>query len=131
MGLTSHNSTAFKNQFILVMTNVVPFITQNEWQDQVRLTPHACEELARSQSASHLDDLLNALGTSIDLWIGHSSIYGTAWVWPKFADFVRRNNIQEWLVTGNISGRAHLYFDGAFRKRTHHLFPWYGPEREV
>jgi hypothetical protein len=125
IGLTSHDAQELKDRFILVMTNVLPFITQDEWQDQVRRTPGACEALAREYKPSHLDDLWNALGSSIDLWIGHSSINGTSWVWPEFARFVRRTNIQQWLLTGNLSGRSHLYFDGSFRKQTHQLFPWY------
>jgi hypothetical protein len=131
IGLTSSDPKAIKDHFILVMTNVLPFITQDKWQDQVRRTPNACERLVRLSSAGHLDDLLSALGSSIDLWIGHSSIHGTAWVWPTFAEFVQRTNIQQWLLTGNISGLAHRYFDDEFRKRAHQLFSWYGPEREV
>jgi hypothetical protein len=110
--------------FILMMTNVTPFITQKRWQDQVKETPEACAALANDKQ-THLDALFQKLGDSIDLWIGHSAIEGTRWVWPHFANFVQRHRIEEWLLCGNINAQAHLWHDGAFRKPSHRLYEWY------
>ena len=111
--------------FALMMTNVTPFITQNAWQRQVRQTPAACKALTSAEGGEHLDDLFERLGDSIDLWIGHSAIAGTEWVWPHFADFVRRHGIKSWLLCGNINAQAHLWHDRAFRKPLHRLYSWY------
>jgi hypothetical protein len=113
--------------FILIMTNICPFITMTEWAKEPQ---HVSKRLVQESKAyRHLDDLYDALGGSIDLWIGHSALGGTQWVWPAFSSFVRRRGIKEWLLTANISPRSHLWFEGAFRERRHRLFPWYGPEK--
>jgi hypothetical protein len=109
----------------LIMTNVSPFITLHQWQDQTRRTPEACRTLVDDYSAQHLDALFACLGDSIDLWMGHSAIDGTQWVWPTFAEFVKRNRIAEWLLCGNLNPQAHLWHDGAFRKSSHRLYNWY------
>ncbi len=121
----TRKTAGFRDGFILIMTNICPFITVKSWQKQ----PAAISERLLAESGSgHLDELFEILGERIDLWIGHSSIHGTRWVWPEFASFVRRHDIREWLLTANISGRSHLWFERDFRKPNHRLFPWYGPE---
>ena len=124
---TSRTGAVKKGDFILVMTNICPFITMTEWAKQPQ---HVLERLVGECSAyRHLDDLYDTLGGTIDLWIGHSALPGTRWVWPAFSSFVRRRGIEEWLLTANISPRSHLWFEGAFRKAHHPLYPWYGPSR--
>ncbi len=109
----------------LIMTNVSPFITLNQWRDQTRRTPRACMDLINGYSVQHLDGLFERLGDTIDLWMGHSAIDGTRWVWPAFADFVKRYNISTWLLCGNLNPQAHLWHDRAFRKPSHRLYEWY------
>jgi hypothetical protein len=110
--------------FILIMTNRCPFITAFDWQDQVRKTPALCSNaLRRFPNTQYFDDLVHFLGSAVDLWIGHASIYGTGFVWPYFMTFVKRHSIQNWLLSPNISGRAHLYLRGTFRTSTHDLYP--------
>lgn len=109
----------------LIMTNVSPFITLKQWQDQTRRNPHACKSLIDDYPTQHLDGLFERLGDSIDLWMGHSAIGGTPWVWPPFASFIQRHNIEEWLLCGNLNPQAHLWHDRAFKKPTHRLYDWY------
>ena len=128
-GLTSLDAGELTDRFILIITNIFPFITQKKWKDQAGSTHEACEDLIRSYpSETHLDDLFHTLGESIDLWIGHSAILGTKWVWPKFSDFLQRHAIQEWLLSGNINPQSHLWFNKDFRRKQHRLLSWYGPE---
>jgi hypothetical protein len=129
-GLTGTNAAELSNAFILVMTNVCPFISVAAW-NALRKDAHATRDelAARPSSAAYLDDLARALGASVDVWIGHSAIGGTRWVWPPFTDFVSRHGIDQWLLTPNISPRGHLYLDGLFRKPGHALFPLFGPEK--
>jgi hypothetical protein len=65
----------------------------------------------------------------VDLWIGHSAIAGTRWVWPAFSSFVQRRHITEWLLTFNISPMSRLSFNGHFRQPSNPRFPWYGPQK--
>jgi hypothetical protein len=131
-GLTGDVAADFQDGFILVMTNLCPFITQFEWQRQVKRTPLECHNVVNEwPREQYLDDLYQTIGESVDLWIGHSAIYGTDWVWPKFLAFTQRNNVANWLLTPNISPRAHLYLDRAFRTKHNPLFPLFGPERNV
>jgi hypothetical protein len=116
-----------KGTFILILTNVCPLITMAEWKKQ---PTHISERLMRECAPyRHLDNLYEALGDKIDLWIGHSALGGTRWVWPEFSHFVQRHHISEWLLTANISPRSHLWFERAFRNPKNRLFPWYGPEK--
>lgn len=113
-----------RNKFILVMTNRCPFITSLDWQDQVNTNWVKCDALLKEwPNNDYLDDLYSRLGKSVDLWIGHSSIYGTEFVWPYFKTFIQRHAIQEWLLAPNINPRANLQFDGQFCVPEHKLFP--------
>jgi hypothetical protein len=114
------------------MTNLCPFISELEWQAQAKKTPTACRELVGSwPNEDYLDDLYDRIGGSVDLWIGHSAIRGTEWVWPGFSAFVKRHGVKDWLLTPNISPRAHLYLDGSFRVRTNPFFSLFGPEKNA
>ena len=115
--------------FLLIMTNVTPFITWEYWQNQVEFTPDACSTLVNEgTSTQHLDALANEL--NVDLWIGHSAIGGTRWVWQRFAELVKQHNLRRWLLTCNISGKTHLHIRTFSLKKKdgsqHRLHPWYG-----
>lgn len=125
-GLLNFRSTELEGRFILIMTNVSPFITQEKWQDQVKRTPSACENIVGD--LSHLHSLYGLLGSAIDLWIGHSSIHGTEWVWPHFDRFVQHHKIEEWMLAGNINPQARLQFNLQYLEATHRLFDWFEPE---
>lgn len=137
-GLTSTDASEIDDRFILIMTNVCPFITRKLWQKQLQDARRAgrgasCERLVREGSTDHLDALFEAVGHCVDLWVGHSAINGspkpsTQWVWPAFADFVARNNIRDWLLSPNVSSRTkNLHFNGAFRKRGNRFYDWFRP----
>ncbi|HEY6487352.1 MAG TPA: hypothetical protein VIX83_13300 [Candidatus Cybelea sp.] len=67
---------AITDGFILLMTNLSPFITKLKWQEQIKKTPVACRYILDTwPNGRYLDDLFRAVGTSTALWIGHSSIY--------------------------------------------------------
>ena len=129
---TRKTGPIFRGGFLYVMTNLCPFITAERWGRQ-------SDDLSRqildfSRPFAHLDDLYDALGESIDLWIGHSAMPGTRWVWPEFAAFVRRRGIREWLLTFNIQGMSDRWFEGTLRTKTQPrpwLYDWYGPEMET
>ena len=107
------------------MTNFCPFITMTEWAKQPRGVSERL--LQECEAYEHLDELYDALGASIDLWIGHSALGGTHWVWPAFSSFVQTHSINEWLLTFNISPRSHLWFEGYFREPTILASPGTGP----
>jgi hypothetical protein len=124
---TTKTGPLTKGAFILIMTNVCPFITMREWAKQPR---YVSERLLQECSTyKHLDDLYDLLGANIDLWIGHSALGGTRWVWPAFASFVQMRSIQEWLLTFNISPRSHRWFEDYFRQPDNPRYPWYRPEK--
>jgi len=135
--LINKDPRQIKDKFILVLTNLCPFITQLEWQEQMETTPNACKYLLGSwgthrpnkHSKPYLDELYDCLSGSVDLWIGHSAVYGTEWVYPYFREFVDGKKISNWLLAPNISPRAHLYLDGTFRKTGHRFLPLFGPEK--
>lgn len=131
--LTSTDGHLLKDKFHLIVTNWCPFITRLMWQKQVSETPDGCCILLRDWSSeNYLNGLHEDIGASVDLWIGHAAMEGTRWVWPRFMDFVHRHQINEWLLTPNISGVASANFNGNFRKRTqkNKLFALFGPERK-
>jgi hypothetical protein len=115
--------------FILLMTNLSPFITKLKWQEQIKKTPAACRYILDTwPNRQYLDDLFCGIGTSTALWIGHSSIYGTEWVWPDFLKLMARWNVKNWLLTPNLNGMAvQLHFKGAFAKASNALFPLFRP----
>ncbi len=128
-GLASHSRPLVRGPnlsdvepFIFVMTNVVPFVTNKKWQDQAKATRSACSVLlARYSANAYLDDLFKTIGSKVDLWIGHSAIYGTQWVWPSFDAFKRRHTNRNWIFGPNLNPQAHLYLNGDFRKSDHRL----------
>lgn len=134
--LTATDASKIDDSFILVMTNVCPFITRKPWQEQLRVARQAgrgasCERLVRNGSTEHLDALFKAIGHRVDLWIGHSAITGspsppTQWVWPAFADFVGRHSIEHWLLSPNISVWAtNIHFRKDYRKPGNPRYDWF------
>lgn len=121
----SPSATArIRDDFILVMTNRCPFITRLRWQKQAAETPFECDALLSAwPNNEYLDDLFSRLGKAVDLWIGHSGIDGTEWVFPFFRDFVTRHNIKTWLLTPNISSQTSLNIKRYFSAQGHRLRP--------
>lgn len=113
--------------FLLIMTNVCPFVTTMQWAKQPKSVSERLLEISGQYAT--VEHLYDALGSMVDLWIGHSAVSGTRWVWPDFSSFIRRNRITEWLLTFNISPMSRLWFDGAFRQPGNPRFPWYGPQK--
>jgi hypothetical protein len=120
--------------FILIMTNFCPLITKLYWSDLIKKYPSVATALLHEYgSGSYLDDLFNQLGSSVDLWIGHSATSGVdsgrqpeGSVWPRFKTFVTHHGIRRWLLSPNISGSTynlHVGPKGQFRKRTSWLAP--------
>jgi hypothetical protein len=119
-----------RRAFHLIVTNFCPFITRLMWQDQTVKSADECSMLLqRWSSDEYLDDLYGNMGDSVDLWIGHASKGGTRWVWPRFMDFVRKHEINEWMLTPNISGPTYANFSRWYRCETNKLFPLFGPEK--
>lgn len=72
-----------------------------------------------------MNALYRRLAADVDLWIAHSAIYATNWVWPYFAGFSQASGIEEWLLTPNISAQTSLNIARWFSKpshKLHHLF---------
>lgn len=120
---------AVGDDFILLMTNLSPFVTKLRWQEQARRTPATCRYLLeRWPNTGYLNELFGAVCASTALWIGHSSIYGTDWVRPEFLRLMERWNVTNWLLTPNLNGMAtQLHFKRAFAKPGHPLFPLFRP----
>lgn len=126
-GLLCEEPKGLEDGFILIMTNVSPFITRKYWQKQ----PEGCKRLIEKWSANdYLDDLASMLRDSVDLWIGHAAKGGTEWVWPPFRLFVKRNGLDSWLLTPNLSF-AHLNMNGQFRNAGNALYALFGPEKRT
>jgi hypothetical protein len=116
--------------FILVMTNLCPFITTIRWGKLAQDNPEACRYVLDTwPNTRYLNDLFIAFGGSVDLWIGHSSIYGTDWVFPDFLKLMTRWSVRNWMLTPNLCGRmaANLHFKRQFVNRNHDLFPLFAP----
>jgi hypothetical protein len=120
-------ANAVGTDFILLMTNLSPFITTAQWSDHAKASPWACRALLGTwPSHLHVNRLLRFLSKRVDLWLGHSSIYGTDWVWPEFSSYIKTFKLQSLLLTGNISHWGAISMESAFALRTHPLFPLYG-----
>jgi hypothetical protein len=123
---TCSATAGISNDFILVMTNRSPFLTGRAWQIEAKKNRSACQSLLNAYPNQHyFSQFFSQLGCAIDLWIGHSAIDGTAWVFPYFRDLVRSYNVKKWLLTPNISSRTSLNIRKNFsvqRHRLHELF---------
>ena len=119
--LLAPDAQNIKQSFILIMTNFCPFITRKKWSE-INNVDVQNALLATYNNSQYLDDLFRAIGADVDLWIGHSAIYGTDWVWPKFNEFVNHNGIEHWLLTPNLNPQAHLYIQGPFAQEGHPLY---------
>ena len=122
-------ATANQEPLHLIMTNLCPFITTMQWAKQPKEVSRRLLEISNRYAT--IERLYDAIGSRVDLWIGHSAVFGTHWVWPTFSSFVQRNRIAEWLLTFNISPMSRLWFDVAFRKPENPRYPWYGPQKST
>lgn len=129
-GLLAWDAKNIRQSFILIMINFCPFITNVEWNAVEDDDGSMRAELLRESIMNpYIEELFQEVGNAVDLWIGHSAIYATHWVWPRFLDLVGRHKIVSWLLAPNINPQAHLYLDGWFRQRDNPLFPLFGPEK--
>jgi hypothetical protein len=129
----SPSATAgISEDFILVMTNRSPFITGLKWQEQVAATSRECDALLNAwPNNEYLNDLYSQLGKSVDLWIGHSAIDGTKWVFPFFRALITRYNIKAWLLTPNVSSQTSLNIRRYFSSPGHRLYPLFRHEHQM
>ena len=80
--------------YILVCTNVSPFLSLRRWGLHTPAHRHAA--LAVWNPNQHLCDLIRVLGDDVDLWVVH----GKQFVWPTFDT---TDCIKDWLMTPNLS----------------------------
>ena len=81
--------------YILICTNLSPFLTQQRWTALPRSASSAL--LAAWDPNLHLCDFLNVCGDQVDCWVAH----GKQAIWPQF----NRNwrGIRGWLMTHNLN----------------------------
>jgi hypothetical protein len=92
--------------YILIATNVSPFLSQKNWGNH---TPADQAAVLRAWNCNdHLCDLLSLLGTDIDLWI----IHGKQFCWDLFDT---SGCIPNWMLLHNLSRRS-LRWVGSFWK---------------
>jgi hypothetical protein len=111
-----------KQSFILIMINFCPFITRKPWS-KIKNPAGQQALLSAYNMGQYIGDLFKAIGADVDLWIGHSAIYGTVWVWPSFLGCMASNPIKNWLLTPNLNPQALLNTGNTFRKTSHPLHP--------
>ena len=88
-----------KQDFILVATNLSPFITTIEWGN---IPPPVRQNILDIWPYTrHLNGLFGLIGTNVDLWIGHGR--GDPLIWTIFKSWVLGLNIGNWLTTFNLS----------------------------
>ena len=119
---------ASDEDFILVWSNISPYITLDYWQSQMKKTKNACQVLLAAAGTGHLDDLTKHLDAA--LYIGHSARPGRAHVWPAFAKHVVCHGIPRWLLTDNVSHFTRRNLKVVREKMTrqkesHEMYPWY------
>ena len=83
--------------YILVATNISPFITQKMWSRHNEAD--RSEVLKSWDHRQHLDALHKLLGNQANLWIGH----GKGYVWPIFQAWRESRGINNWIITYNLS----------------------------
>jgi hypothetical protein len=97
-----HASTVLPalNDYILVATNLSPFITDRQWTD---LKPGEQRAIRGAwPHTDHLDDLANLLHGRVDLWVGHGSDH----VWRDFRIWAGRRGIADWQLCYNLSAQG-------------------------
>jgi hypothetical protein len=101
------------NDYILIATNLSPFITDKQWTG---LRPSEQRALrAAWSSSSHLDDLAALLHERVDLWVGH----GIDHVWSDFLKWVARHRIRSWQLSYNLSAQGLANMKRARASKTH------------
>jgi hypothetical protein len=124
--LQSTDPDAIIGHFIMFMVNRSAFISKFAWKDQAKVDRGGCEDLLRKwPNDDYLDKLFVELDGTVDLWIGHSALGGTEWVWPSFSAFVRRHRINKWLFTPNLSSRTNGHVKNYYQKADHSLYEFF------
>jgi hypothetical protein len=97
-----------KSDYILIATNLSPFITTMSWSE-VQKQNHANAILAAWPHQRHLNPLFRLIGQWVDLWIGH-------WpdAWPTFQAWRKECFIDRWMLTYNLSS-------GGYTSGKHHM----------
>ena len=96
--LLRHLNPAKKNPYILIATNMSPFLTQRRWAEHSNSDQNAILNLLGPND--HLCPLIQALGHKIDLWVVH----GKQEVWPRFDNNSCPGGFSNWMLTHNLSG---------------------------
>jgi hypothetical protein len=122
-GRTSHASTTISvtstNPFILIATNLSPFITLDKWS---ALSPRDQAALRSAwPSSGHLNPLIKRIGKSVDLWVWHGKDY----VWPEFSLWPGRHHYVNWLLTYNLSGFGARIMRRTKKNPTWQYYPLY------
>ena len=104
--------------YILLATNVSPFLTEKIWTDYP--TAFTNYLLHAWNPNDHLCKLNQLLGNKIDLWV----IHGKQAVWPRFDSFSYPKAFQQkWLLTHNLS-RLGMKGVGSFWKNPYCSSAW-------
>lgn len=82
-------------EYILIATNLSPFLSQKCWTAHTPDHQNAALSLSAWDANEHLCDLISRLGDDIDLWVGHH----TEEVWPRF----HKKALKNWMLTPNLS----------------------------
>jgi hypothetical protein len=118
--------------FIMFMVNRTPFLTRFKWQDQVEADRDGCEALLKKwPNHEYLDAVFEELNNVVDLWIGHSALPGTEYVWPTFNGLLKRHQIKDWLFTPNLSYWTATHVKNHFQKSGHPLYEFFKAERSA
>jgi hypothetical protein len=89
-----------RDDYILIVTNVSPFITIDDWTS---FSVGQSKELLKAwPPTNHLDPLATLLGDRVDLWVGHgkTSVWGHFWKWRE------QKKLAPWILTSNLSTRT-------------------------
>jgi hypothetical protein len=89
-----------RRDYILIATNLLPFITNLSWSECIKQKGNPCGALEQLwYLVWHLDALFVQLAQSVDVWIGH----GKDSVWDIFFKWVSKHHIRRWLLAYNLS----------------------------
>jgi hypothetical protein len=89
-----------RDDYILVVTNLSPFITIDDWTN---FSVGQSKELLKAwPPTNHLDPLAGMLGECVDLWVGHGKVF----VWQRFWSWRESKKLKPWILTSNLSLRT-------------------------
>ena len=108
--LLRHWNPAMRNPYILIATNLSPFLTQKLWTKQS--TTSSSQLLNLWNPNDHICDLRRELGNEIDLWVVH----GKQAVWPLFDNKSCTGEFPNWMLTHNLSGLGMVNIGNFWKK---------------